>query len=143
MQQKPMKPTDIPIVHEIALSGDKPVSAPSKAHTAQSKSPIVPVVKKDGTLRICIDYRQLNAKTIPTVYPIPRTDDVLDSLNGAKVFSVLDLKDAYHQIAIKEEDQHKTAFVVPWEKVKWKRMPFGLVGAPYTLSAAMSYALEE
>ena len=92
---------------------------------------------------MCVDYRQLNAKTIPAVYPIPCTNDILDSLNGGKVFSVLDLKDAYHQIALKEEDQHKTAFVVPWEKLQWKRMPFGLVGVPYTLSAAMNYALEE
>lgn len=167
MQERPKgEAAKVPVKHEIQLSDSIPVPIPprrvphsqteeierqieslkEKGYVEKSQSPysapIVPVLKKDGSLRMCIDYRQLNAKTIPSVYPISRSDDILDSLNGSKVFSVLDLKEAYHQIAIKEEDKHKTAFAVPWEKLQWSRMPFGLVGAPYSLAACMNYALE-
>ncbi len=74
---------------------------------------IIPAVKKDGSLRLCIDYRQLNAKTIPAVYLISRADEILDSLVGSKFFTVLDLKDAYHQVTVREDDKYKTAFVLP------------------------------
>ena len=166
MQKRPAAASaNMPIQHEINLVDEFPVSLPPRrlAHsqrdviaqqieTLKDKgfveksyspygAPIVPVMKKDGSLRLCIDYRQLNAKTIPAVYPIPRADDILDSLHGSKYFTVLDLKDAYHQIALKDEDKHKTAFVLPWEKLQWRRMPFGLIGAPYSLSAGMDYAL--
>ena len=157
---------DVPVKHEIQMIDSLTVSIPprrlphsqkeeiekqienlkEKGYVEKSQSPysapIVPVLKKDGSLRMCIDSRQLNAKTIPSVYPISRSDDILDSLNGSKVFTVLDLKEAYHQIAIKEEDKYKTAFAVPWEKLQWSRMPYGLIGAPYSLAACMNYALE-
>ena len=157
----------IPVEHEIKLIDDVPVSLPprrvpfsqreeigkqveklkQKGYVEKSKSaygaPVVPVMKKDGSLRLCIDYRQLNSKTIPSVYPIPRTDDILDCLHGSQYYSVLDLKEAYHQVPVKEADKEKTAFVLPGEKLQWLNMPFGLVGAPYTLSAAMNIALED
>ena len=100
-------------------------------------------MKKDGSLRLCIDYRQLNLKTIPSIYPIPRTDDILDCLHGSQYYSVLRLKEAYHQVPVEEADKEKTAFVLHGEKLQWLKMPFGLVGAPYTLSAAMNITLKD
>ena len=90
-------------------------------------SPIIPVVKKDGTIRIAIDYRTLNKKTIPRRYPIPHQADLIEKVNGAEVFSVFDLKQGYFNIPIKVSDQHKTAFIVPWGKFQWKRLPLGLL----------------
>lgn len=73
-------------------------------------SRIVPVTKKDGSLRLCIDFRALNALNIKDSYPIPRIDEILDSLAQATVFSTLDATSWYYQIAIEESDKHKTAF---------------------------------
>src|SRR5271156_2844415 len=68
------------------------------------------VKKKDGTLRLCIDYRQLNKATVKNKYPLSRIDDLFDQLRGAKVFSKIDLRSGYHQIQIKDEDINKTMF---------------------------------
>ena len=68
------------------------------------------VKKKDGTLRLCVDYRQLNKMTIKNKYPLPRIDDLFDQLKGANVFSKIDLRSGYHQLTIKDVDVHKTAF---------------------------------
>ena len=106
-------------------------------------APIVPVVKKDGSIRMCIDYRKLNSKTIIANFPIPRSEDLLDDLKGCKYFSVIDLKSVYHHILIKEEDRPKTAFVTHDEKFHWKVMPFGLSGAAFSLSSAMSSVLKD
>lgn len=80
----------------------------------ESKSPwnsrLIPVTKKDGTLRLCIDYRPLNKITIKDRYPIPRIDEILDTLSGAKYFSTLDATTGYYQIAMEERDIEKTAF---------------------------------
>jgi len=68
------------------------------------------VKKKDGSMRLCIDYRQLNKVTIKNRYPLPRIDDLMDQLVGARVFSKIDLRSGYHQIKVKDEDMQKTAF---------------------------------
>jgi hypothetical protein len=73
-------------------------------------SPAIFVDKKDGSLRMCVDYRQLNDVTIKNKYPLPRIDDLFDQLSGAKVFSKIDLRTGYHQLKIKKEDIPKTAF---------------------------------
>jgi len=68
------------------------------------------VKKKDGGSRLCVDYRQLNKLTIKNKYPLPRIDDLMDQLNGASMFSKIDLRSSYHQILVKAEDVEKTAF---------------------------------
>ncbi len=76
-------------------------------------SPIVLARKKNGQLRMCIDYRTLNRRTTPDQYTVPRIDDALDCLSGSKWFSVLDLRSGYYQIPMAEEDKEKNAFICP------------------------------
>lgn len=92
-------------------------------------SPIVMVPKKDGTYRLAVDYRGLNAVTKPSNYPIPTIDGILYSLNGSKVFSTLDLKSGFWQAALRPEDQCKTAFACEEGVFEFKTLPFGLRNA--------------
>ncbi len=101
------------------------------------------VRKKDGSLRLCCDYRQLNRKSVPDRHPIPRIQDTLDSLSGSSWFSVLDQGKAYHQGFLDEESRPLTAFVTPWGLFQWNRIPFGLSSAPAEIQRNMETCLED
>ena len=98
--------------------------------TSAYASPMVCARKKDGSLRLCIDFRRLNTKIIPDRQPIPRVQDILDGLNGQEWFSTLDMSQAYHQGEINEESRKFTAFSTPWSLLEWIRIPYGLSNAP-------------
>ena len=92
-------------------------------------APIIFVKKKDGTMRLCIDYHHLNKMTIKNRYPLPRIDDLFDQLCGSNVFSKIDLRSGYHQVRIKDEDIFKTAFRTRYGHYEFVIIPFGLTNA--------------
>ena len=152
------------IKHKIELTADKPIKIYRRIpHHSREKvedhiqellrgdiieesisdycSPIVPIKKKDGTMRLAVDYGRLNSISKKDVFPMPRIDELIDNLGKAKVFSKIDLVKGYYQIALEDDSKHLTAF--SWNKklYQFKRMPFGLVTAPQTFQRLMTRIL--
>ena len=105
-------------------------------------SPIVPVRKLDGNIRLCIDFRKLNSVTISDPFCMPLIEDLLDQVGTSKVLSKRDLSKGFYQILVRLEDQDKTAFVTTFGKYRFKRMPFGLKNGPSTFQRAILNVLE-
>eukprot|EP00731_Ephydatia_muelleri_P034136 Em0048g12a len=105
-------------------------------------APIVPVKKKDGTLRLCVDYRRLNAVSESDAYPMPRVDDLIDRLGGVSYITTMDLTRGYWQVPVSPDDKHKTAFAAPSGLFQFTRMPFGLKGAPATFQRLVDRVLQ-
>ena len=108
-----------------------------EAANSEWASPIVIIKKKDDTIRLCVDYRKLNAMTQIDAYPMPRIDDILDQVGQARYITTLDLAKGYWQVPVAEEDRPKTAFITPRGLYQFKMMPFGLCGAPATFQRMM------
>lgn len=147
--------------HNIALLDDEPVAVPPYRLSNAKKdllkteldkllaagiieecespyaAPVVLVPKKNGDVRLTVDYRKLNAKTRPDRYPLPRVDDILHDAHQTQFMSTLDLRSGYHQVAVKPSDRDKTAFVCPLGTYRFTRMPFGLRNAPSTFQRLM------
>ncbi|KAL4030756.1 hypothetical protein IC575_009007 [Cucumis melo] len=106
-------------------------------------APVLFVKKKDGSMRLCIDYRELNKVTVKNRYPLPRIDDLFDQLQGATVFSKIDLWSGYHQLRIKDEDVPKTAFRSRYGHYEFIVMSFGLTNAPVVFMDLMNRVFRE
>jgi ribonuclease HI/transposase InsO family protein len=120
---------------------DAGIIAPTR-HSAWCSNLVV-VRKKNGGIRLCIDFRNLNLACIKDNYPLPNMETLLQRVTGSKIMSMLDGFSGYNQVLVKKEDQNKTTFTTPWGTFEYLRMPFGLLNAGATFQRAMDYAFHE
>lgn len=113
-----------------------------KPSTSSWGAPVLFVKKKNGELRMCVDYRELNALTVKNKYPLPRIDELINRLHGTTYFSKIDLKSGYHQLQVQEADRHKTAFRTRYGSYEFQVMSFGLTNAPSSFMALMHDVLD-
>ncbi|KAM9741692.1 uncharacterized protein ACNS7B_012695 isoform 1-T1 [Menidia menidia] len=132
---RPIHPQDLEAVREHL--GDLFGAGIIRESKSPFSSPIVVVRKRNGSVRLCIDYRKLNLQTIKDAYALPNLEESFCALTGSKWFTVLDLKSGYYQIEMAEEDKAKTAFVTPLGFWEWNRMPQGITNAPSTFQRLM------
>lgn len=104
---------------------------------------IVPVHKKNGEIRICVDFWNLNQASLKDNYPLPIMDQVLQTITGSEMLSMLDDFSGYNQVEVAEQDQHKTAFTTPWDTFAYHRMLFGLINVGATFHCAMDLAFRD
>nr|GFB06540.1 putative reverse transcriptase domain-containing protein [Tanacetum cinerariifolium] len=102
-------------------------------------APVLFVKKKDGSFRMCIDYRELNKLTVRNRYLLPRIDDLFDQLQGSSVYSKIDLRSGYHQLRVRKEDIPKTTFKTRYGHYEFQVMPFGLTNAPTVFMDIMNW----
>ena len=114
-----------------------------KPSSSPWSSPVVFARKKDGSLRMCVDYRALNRLTIPESYPIPRIDDNIDRLGSSHIYSIVDLESGFHQIMMDDSSEEKTAFSTRYGQFQFTVMPFGLRNAPTTFQRVMNAVLSD
>ncbi|KAJ9519373.1 hypothetical protein QJQ45_023169 [Haematococcus lacustris] len=141
-KRPPTRPTYNMSTSELAELKAQITEMQEKGFIRPSTSPyaagVLFVRKKDGTFRMCVDYRPLNRITIKNKYPLPRVENMLDRLHGATVFSKIDLRQGYHQIRIAPEDIPKTAFSTRYGHFEFTVLPFGLCNAPATFQRLMN-----
>jgi dUTPase len=123
---------------QIQQSIETGIARPSNSPWA---APVVMVRKKDGSYRMCVDYRSLNDKTIKDAYPLPKIQEVLDTLSGSRLYSTLDLASGYWQVDLTERAREKSAFCTRNGLFEWLVMPFGLCNAPATFERLMERVL--
>jgi hypothetical protein len=135
---KVSKPELVELKKQIDEQSEKGYIMPS---TSPWAAPVLFVEKKDGTRRMCIDYRALNEVTIKNKYPLPRIDDLFDQLRGASVFSKIDLRSGYHQLRIRPSYIPKTTFITKYGLYEFTVMSFGLTNAPALFMNLMNSVL--
>nr|GEX09753.1 reverse transcriptase domain-containing protein [Tanacetum cinerariifolium] len=130
---------DVPIVQDFLEVFPDDLPGFIRPSSSPWGAPILFVKKKDGSFRMCIDYRELNKLTVKNRYPLPRFDDLFDQLQGSSVYSKIDLRSGYHQLRVREEDISKTAFKTRYGHYEFQVMSFGLTNAPAVFMDLMNW----